>query len=424
MMNEKDLSGKIRNAFEDVKPSPEFISHLSEEKIRVRKRKKPVLKVFLVAAAIFLIGSAGVYAASEISFKDVFGDYIHVSDNEFADSMLGSVREFKYSISDNDYAVRVIGVAGDRNNMMLKAEIYRADGTPVKDHFKNLPGPDTEDYRYLDLPSEYGFSFVSDESKSYGSYLNEDGNVEISCMIESSGKLAGKVFNASGTDVYSSLLENEFEEKNDADILYDSDLKKSVIHKRSDQSASLLSDEDIIGIRLDWSFEFKYVPSKMAAPKKKMVKSGESFTTNNSIMYLADERKDDSPADQSVECRPVKMEFTSVGGMIKYTLVDNEDIIFLGSVKSIETDHTVSYFPSYNNDMYIISEDGSRTDFVFSGARAYGLNSKNKARVKANFEYIEYNDTDENGVRTFERIFADASKFKELHINGTVYQLK
>ena len=45
MMNEKDLSGKIRNAFEKVKPSPELIARLSEEKIHVRKRRKPVLKM-------------------------------------------------------------------------------------------------------------------------------------------------------------------------------------------------------------------------------------------------------------------------------------------------------------------------------------------------------------------------------------------
>ncbi len=414
-MNEKDLSGKIRNAFEEVKPSPELIARLSEEKIHVRKRRKPVLKVFLVAAAIFLIGSAGVYAASEISFKDVFGDYIYVSDKELADGLMGKVHKFKYSVSDDAYAIRIIGITGDRKNMIFKAEIYRKDGTPVTDYFRNLPDENEEGSNMLYMPEEHYVVF-SNCSSGWGSVLNDAGNIEIQYEMNSGkSSMKGKRFYAEGADIYPFTKCRNFEVENDVYISYSLHRhEKKISNMLKPNEKSDISDEEIIGLNLDWAFSFRYSPSEKSEIKKVCSNINEDFELNNNIIIFSpgeNSKEDSEGIIRAFTCTPSKIEFTSVGGEMTYSYISEE-------YNNIE-ESIIKTVPRSENDMYIVNEDGSRTDIYFS-EKSEKI-SGDVCTVDTGIEYIEY-----TGERSeeYSHIFADASKFKELHINGTVYQLK
>ena len=88
-------------------------------------------------------------------------NYVHVADSELADSLMGAVHNFRYKVSDDDYAIRINGVSGDSSNMMLIAEIYRKDGTPVTDYLKNFPEDETD----IDMPEKDGFSVTAFRSR-------------------------------------------------------------------------------------------------------------------------------------------------------------------------------------------------------------------------------------------------------------------
>ena len=37
-------------------------------------------------------------------------NYVHVADSELADSLMGAVHNFRYKVSDDDYAIKINGV--------------------------------------------------------------------------------------------------------------------------------------------------------------------------------------------------------------------------------------------------------------------------------------------------------------------------
>ena len=102
-------------------------------------------------------------------------NYVHVADSELADSLMGAVHNFRYKVSDDDYAIRINGVSGDSSNMMLIAEIYRKDGTPVTDYLKNFPEDETD----IDMPENHYVRSFSGSSSSWHSEINKDGNIQM-----------------------------------------------------------------------------------------------------------------------------------------------------------------------------------------------------------------------------------------------------
>ena len=359
--------------------------------------------VAAAAAAVCLIGGAGVYAASEMNFISVFGDYIHVSDSELADSLMGTVHNFKYKVSDDAYAIRIIGITGDIKKMILKAEIYRKDGTPVSDYFKNLP---ENDYKGLEMPEDHYMLFANCGS-TIGSKINSSGNIEIYYeMYSDEDSVKGKKFYARGSDFYPYKKALDFCDDNDVFMTYDTFKKTNIIKTRSNEISDI-SDEDIIGLRLDWNFSFRYNPSEKSEMKKICRDTEKSFDINSIILSMPDENGNVNNKETTFTCTPSKIEFTSVSGKMKYSFVSEECIN--------NTTHTMKPVVLSADDMYILCEDGSRIflDFVAESR----THSGDVFTVNTDIEYTDEKNGDE-------RIFADVSEFRELHLNGTVYNLE
>ena len=172
-ISREEFSDQIKSAFAGVKPSQELMSRLNDKNRKKRKIRYSSIKIAAAAAAVFIIGGSAVYAASEMNFIDIFGNYVHVADSELADSLMGAVHNFRYKVSDDDYAIRINGVSGDSSNMMLISEIYRKDGTPVTDYLKNFPEDETD----IDMPENHYVRSFSGSSSSWHSEINKDGNI-------------------------------------------------------------------------------------------------------------------------------------------------------------------------------------------------------------------------------------------------------
>lgn len=403
MMNKNDFSDKVKSAFADTRPSQELMSRITENTKRPRPVKHSLVKIAAAAAAVCLIGGAGVYAASEMNFINVFGDYIHVSDSELADSLMGTVHNFKYKVSDDAYAIRVIGITGDSKKMIFKAEIYRKDGTPVSDYFKNLP---ENDNMSLEMPEDHYILFANCGS-GVGSEINSSGNIEIYYeMYSDETSLKGKKFYAGGSDFYPLKKAWDFCDDNDVFMTYDTFEKTNIIKTRSNEISDI-SDEDIIGLRLDWNFSFRYNPSEKSEMKKICRDTEKSFDMSSIILSVPDENGNVNNTETTFTCTPSIIEFTSVSGKMKYSFVSEECIN--------STTNSMKPVVLSSDDMYILCEDGSR---IFLGFGAESItHSGDVFTVNTDIEYTDEKNGDD-------RIFTDVSEFRELHLNGTVYSLE
>jgi len=402
MMNKNDFSDRVKSAFADTRPSQELMSRLTENSKRPRHAKLSMVKIASAAAAVCLIGGAGVYAASEMNFINVFGDYIHVSDSELADSLLGTVHNFRYKVSDDAYAIRIIGITGDSKKMIFKAEIYRKDGTPVIDCFKNLP---ENDDKLLEMPEDHDILFANCGSGWQGE-INSSGNIEIYYEMNSDEtSIKGKKFYARGSDFYPFEKAWDFCNDNDVFMTYNTSEKRTVIQTKLNEISDI-SDEEIIGLRLDWNFSFRYNPSEKSEMKKICRDTEKSFDMSSIILSLPDENGNVNNTEATFTCTPSKIEFTSVSGQMTYSFVSEE--------YSNDTGNTIKPVVMSEDDMYILCEDGSRI-FLEFGAESLTV-SGDVFTVNTGIEYTDKNND--------ARIFADVSEFRELHLNGTVYNLE
>lgn len=424
-ISREEFSDQIKSAFADVKPSQDLMSRLNDKSRKKRKIRYSAIKIAAAAAAVCIIGGTAVYAASEMNFIDLFGDYVHVADSELADSLMGTVHNFRYKVSDDDYAIRINGVSGDSSNMMLIAEIYRKDGTPVIDYFKNVPEDEDTDNMGVDMPENHYVWAFSASTSSWHPEINKDGNIQMYYevnLLESTIK--GKRFCAGGSDIYSFSLLWDFREKNNVYVWYNPSEKKNEFKTYLSNEIIDISDEDVIGLRLDWNFSFRYNPSEKSESVKKCSDTDSSFELYNNIIFFSSDGKAGTESKETwFTCKPSKIEFTSVGGEMVYSF---EDIFLPDNDVSENSNYIID--PVFRadgencNDIYIIKEDGNRIDLIF-GANKDGV-SGNIRTVNTSIQYIEYTGESNDEHRKYNQVFADVSEFSELHINGTVYKLE
>lgn len=348
-------------------------------------------------------------------------NYVHVADSELADSLMGAVHNFRYKVSDDDYAIRINGVSGDSSNMMLISEIYRKDGTPVTDYLKNFPEDETGIY----MPENHYVRSFSGSSSSWHPEINKDGNIQMYYEVSlPESTIKGKRFYAGGSDIYSFSLLNDFREKNNVYVWYNPSEKKNEFKTYLSDEIVDISDEDVIGLRLDWNFSFIYNPSEKSESVKKCSDTDSSFELYNNIIFFSSDGKAGTESKEIwLTCKPSNIAFTSVEGEMVYSFED----IFLSDNDVSEnsnyiTDPVFQTDGENCNDIYIIKEDGSRIDLIFGACKDDV--SGNIRTVNTSIQYIEYTGESNDEHRKYNQVFADVSEFSELYINGTVYKLE
>lgn len=104
----------FKKAFENVKPSEELVNSVLDVQNVPAVQKKPrrfsckrILGTAAAVCGVLVCGVTAAGAAGLIDFEAVFGNRVSVSDSELASSLVGTVNNFKYKVSDKDYKIDI-----------------------------------------------------------------------------------------------------------------------------------------------------------------------------------------------------------------------------------------------------------------------------------------------------------------------------
>lgn len=404
----------FKKAFENVKPSEELVKsvldipNVSAVPKKTRRRGFSGKRIFGTAAAVCAVLICGISVAAAtglIDFEAVFGDYIVVKNSELAQSLVGTVSNFKYKVSDDDYKIGIKGVAGSDKSVIVIAEISRVDGEPVVDHFVNPVPPD----EFLDCLWHDRDIFMTGYRGSSDLYINEAGNIEVFEEFEADGtKLSGKKISVEGENFYPSRTYWNFKHENNVSYVKWNTINFSG-YALTDENGSVtnenftpadVDDSSVIALDLEWEFSFKYTASGKSAKVKSLNAPEESFTLKQNVYNIHD-TSDIFICELTAQ--PTYIEAGSTGGSIDFEYEMNE---YADSL-----DYAVNFFD--NNEVYIILKDGERICGSFGGGSAKPVGNIYKCSYS-----IRYYD------ENYRKIFVNADDITAISINGTVYELK
>ena len=398
----------FKKAFKNVKPSEELVNSVLElqNAPAVPKRTKrqsfyykPRRIGIIGACAVFVIGVTAA-AAEFIDFEAVFGNRITVKDSELASSLVGTVSNFKYKVSDSDYKIDIKGVTGSDKRVIVIAEISRIDGEPVVDHFVN---PVSSDERYLDCLWSERDIFMTGHRGSWDYYINEAGNIEVFEDFEADDtKLSGKKISVEGKNFYPGKAYHDFLWENNVNYMYWRGFSGYAQYNEDDNVNVPvdIDDSGVIALDLEWEFSFKYTASDKSTEVKSLKAPEENFTIKQNVYNIHD-TSDIFVCE--ITAVPTYIEAGSTGGSIDFEYEMNEYVNSL--------DYAVNFFD--NNEVYIILKDGERLRSGFDGG---------SSRPVGNIYKCSYGLTywDENDHNTF----VNADDIEAISINGTVYELQ
>ena len=417
-MSNREFTDRIKAAFPGGEPSDEFVSKL-EKAVKPRRKIRSFVPATAIVITVLLFANLGVYAASEITFKDIVTDRVHVANSELAESLIGSVRNFSFKVSDDDYAVRILGVTGSDKIIIGKAEIYRTDGEPVIDHFVKT----SEDEKlYSNLSIKDNALFSSSSSHMAGFEINEDGNIIVDWDLSTDHNLNGKIITMRGTNLYFASDVMKFEEENHMSASdYDGIIR---FVNEGEKTVNDISANDLAALTLEWSFSFKYGQSAFSMSRKRCTRFDEDFRFIKEVNVW---RQDDNSSEDlekfntEITCVPKSMKFSNTGGTIKFTYTDDFDYegYISGKYDSPNvhaTRHEILLSPE--NEMYLLKSDGTRINMMMGHGHATG-DSGGAMKMTADFFY--YDPEIKEGSN---RIYTDISDVVSVHINGTTYNLR
>lgn len=392
----------FKKAFENVKPSEELVNGvLSPQNVPVKTKSKSfsIKRVFCAVAAVCAVLVCGISAAAAagfINFDTVFGGRISVSDTELASSLVGTVNNFKYKVSDKDYKIDIKGVTGDNTSVLVAAEISRKDGTPVIDCFANPVPPDER--QLVPLSQLTKISALDGFGYSMDYHISEEGNIELSMQLYSGGGLDGRKFTFKGGNFYPAGAYIKYERQNETDGV----VQTEYVEYRDpvavpDSSGAVIDLNDILALDLKWEFSFTYRQSDKSKQVKSINAPEERFSLKMKVHMF------DPPEDKfyDITAQPSHIEAGSTGGRIDY--VYNTDYAFdLAYVTGVTED----------NEIYIIMKDGERVRSSFNGGY-----EKPDGGIQTCSYGLSYWDEDDR------EIFIDVEDIAAVSINGTVYEL-
>lgn len=386
---ERDIvtSAKIRVAAEAVERPERKIS------------AKRILGTAAAVCGVLVCGVTAVGAAGLIDFDEVFGNRVSVSDSELASSLVGTVNNFKYKVSDKDYKIDIKGVTGDDRKVVVIAEILRTDGTPVTDCFANPVPPDEKQLLSLSqvtkVSSLYGFGY------SMGYQIGEDGNIELSMELYNGDGLDGKKMTFKGENFYPAGEYIKYERQNETDEAVQTEhVKYREPVAVPDNSGAVTDINDILALGLKWEFSFTYRQSEKSKQVKSLDAPEESFSLNMRLHMF-------DPAEDyfyDVTAQPSYIEAGSTGGRIDYVYKDT----------GYEPNRAYVTGITENNEVYIIMKDGERVKADFGGGSEFPDGNSSTC----SYDLVYY------GENRFEIIFIEADDITAISINGTVYELQ
>lgn len=408
----------IKKAFEQVKPTEELVdSVLSFKSEAVRRKKISVKRIFCTAAAACAVLVCGMTAAAVtglIDFEAIFGDHIRVDDSELASSLVGTVSNFKYKVSDDDYKIDIKGVTGSDNAVTIVAEISRVDGEPVVKHFANPVPPDERNLECLWSEDDI---FLTGYSGSWRYYINEAGNIEIFKEFESESRISGKKITVEGENFYPAFAYRDF--KNDCNVSYIKwdDYNFSGYAQRDENGGITgehivpadIDDSGVIALSLEWKFSFKYTASDKSAEVKSLTAPEENFIVKPTVYGHIHQTESHHLSDlDRIACEiaavPTYIEAGSIDVIINFeyemTEYDNNP------------DYSIGFFDNDSNEVYIILKDGEhvRCSLDSGSGKPDGNIYKSSCRLR----YFDESN---------KRIFINVDDIAALSINGTVYEL-
>lgn len=410
----------FKKAFEDVKPSEELVNSVLDIPNVSAVPKKTKRHSFyyrlrrsgiIAACVVFVIGVTAA-AAEFIDFNSVFGKYITVEDTELANSLVGTVSKFKYKVSDNDYKIRIKGAMGTDGEIIAFAEISRKDGVPVVNHFVNPVDDDDIEQGLDNLWSRINIENY-DFSGGYGSYVNEDGNIEICIQFNGKRDKKDKKVTVKGENFYPRDDYWEFCEQQGVYYMTYGDDFKGYVQKSSTYDNIIPADVDdssVLSLDLEWEFSFVFKASDKSNKIKSLKAPEENFVYRQEVqkVQLREDGSRFSAGDKFVYERtavPSYIEVGSTGGRVDFVYEATEYDDF-----SPDSNYSLIKF---NNELYIILNDGSRMNAEFGGGT-----SKPTGDILDCSYSINY--LDENGEKTY----VDVDNITAISINGTVYELQ
>ncbi len=266
-----DYNKIFKDAFSDVALQTDedsFVKSITERKIAMETKKiisfKKPLAAICVAAATLTLGTVGAAAAGLINFNEIFGNIIRTDNDELGEALIGNAENVEWTVSDDDYVVNLKGVTGTNERVMAVVEIARADGTPVKDYFKNK---DALEETILLSGSKYTGLSNPDVNlgKSVHTYVNESGNIEITYQVylgryDTCGitTLDGERIIYDGIGFYPASIY-------DGGVYLGGDYNMIGGNYGEPSEEIRQRLEELSVLNLDWSMEFDYVPSETSA---------------------------------------------------------------------------------------------------------------------------------------------------------------
>ena len=404
----------VKKAFENIYPSEKLVHDVLsfDQGYACPKRRISVKRVVTIVFAACVVLICGVTAAAVtglIDFNAVFGNYITVEDTELANSLIGTVSNFKYKVSDNDYKIAIKGAMGTDGEIAAIAEISRKDGTSVVSHFIN-PFEDSDIEQGLDnLWSSVNIADF-DFSGGYGSYVNEDGNIEIFTQFDGARDSKDKKITVKGENFYPRDDYWEFCKQQGVYYMEREDVFKGYVQEASTYDNIIPADVDdssVLSLDLEWEFSFIFKASEKSKKIKSQEAPEENFVYRQEVSKV--QRREDgsgfSTGDKFVYERiaiPSYIEVGSTGGRVDFVYEATEYDDF-----SPDSDYSLIEF---NNEFYIILNDGSRMNAGFGGG--IFKPTGDIMECSCNISYL-----DENGENTY----VDVDNITAISINGTVY---
>ena len=404
----------VKKAFENIYPSEKLVHDVlavNPDYARPKGRisVKRVVTIVFAACVVLICGVTAAAVTGLIDFNAVFGNYITVEDTELANSLIGTVSNFKYKVSDNDYKIAIKGAMGTDGEIAAIAEISRKDGTPVVSHFIN-PFEDSDAEQGLDNLwssvniEDFGFS------GGYGSYVNEDGNIEIFTQFEGARDSKDKKITVKGENFYPRDDYWDFCKQQGVYYMRHGDIFNGYVQEASTYDNIIPTDVDdssVLSLDLEWEFSFVFKASEKSNEIKSLNDPENNFLYRQKVykMQMEEDGSHFSIGDEFVYERtaiPSYIEVGSTGGRIDFVYEATEYDDF-----SPDSNYSLIKF---NNELYIILKDGSRMNAKFGGGT-----SKPTGDILDCSYSINY--LDENGEKTY----VDVDNITAISINGTVY---
>lgn len=346
-----------------------------EKSKRIINFKRPVIAVLAVIAALSL-GVTSAAAAGIINFDNLFGGHLNLQNEELCEELLSPITNFTYTVTDDNYGVRLKGVTGTSKRVFGCFEIYCVSGQPVSEYSVKQ-----EDKRRLNTECIARIEYNDNEPYSWGRYtdykINDEGNIDVyfEIFVECEEGLQGQDICISLSNLYPNIL--LMKENDDVDFW--------------------------IGSPVSATARFTYTASETALREKCIVDTDKEFTVDS-------EEYDGS----DVKLKGIVKESSFLSGGAYLTVEYYAET-------SYGKNNYLNLLP-FDLDIKLLKADGQEYDLDVEGTTTYVWPTPYENSKENIYSYdLVYKSTPD----FYEPVnFIDVDEISAVSINGTVYTLE